>query len=189
MTELQYVRTDRNGTKYFYDWTCPRCAGAGAADKWMFTGRICYACGGTGKRAKPLTVKEYTPEHEAKLEAKRMARQAKYEAEHADEIAEKKAEADRREAEYKAHVNANTCRDLGCGADGIGYVLIGNTYPVKEQIKAACGKWVAGTWVCPAKFEAKNVSAVQINLNSIVNEYGIISYSDGLDMIWETVHK
>ena len=24
-----YVRTDKNGTKIYHDWTCPRCGGAG----------------------------------------------------------------------------------------------------------------------------------------------------------------
>jgi DnaJ-class molecular chaperone len=29
--------------------TCNRCGGAGEADKWHHTGRVCYQCGGTGK--------------------------------------------------------------------------------------------------------------------------------------------
>ena len=29
--------------------TCNRCGGAGQADKWHATGRICYKCGGSGK--------------------------------------------------------------------------------------------------------------------------------------------
>ena len=28
-----YIRTDKNGTKIYHDWTCPRCGGAGYADK------------------------------------------------------------------------------------------------------------------------------------------------------------
>ena len=96
---IKYIRTDKNGTKIFHDWTCPRCGGMGEADKWMFTGRVCYDCGGTGKRATPKTVKEYTPEYEAKLQARRRAKQEKWEAEHADEIAAQKAEEARREAE------------------------------------------------------------------------------------------
>lgn len=73
MTELKYIRTDRNGTKYFEDWTCPRCGGAGASDNWWRTGRTCYACGGSGKRDKPTIHKEYTEAHAAKLESKRNA--------------------------------------------------------------------------------------------------------------------
>lgn len=77
MFPIEYIRTDRNGTKYFADWTCPRCGGAGQAEKWVTTGKLCYGCGGTGRRPKPLIVKKYTPEHEAKLEARRKAREAK----------------------------------------------------------------------------------------------------------------
>lgn len=29
--------------------TCNRCGGAGGADKWAHTGRVCYKCGGSGK--------------------------------------------------------------------------------------------------------------------------------------------
>lgn len=29
--------------------TCNRCGGAGRADKWKYTGSVCYKCGGSGK--------------------------------------------------------------------------------------------------------------------------------------------
>ena len=102
MRELQYVKTDRNGTKYFYDWNCPRCGGEGGAGQWLYTGFTCFRCGGTGKRETPKVVKEYTPEYWAKLEARREAKAAKYAEEHADEIAAEKAEQERREAERAA---------------------------------------------------------------------------------------
>ena len=82
MRELIYFKTDKNGTKYFYDWNCARCGGAGASDKWLHTGRTCYGCGGTGERVKPKIIKEYTPEYFAKLQDKRRARaEAKAQAE------------------------------------------------------------------------------------------------------------
>lgn len=94
MTKL--IRIDRNGTKYFEGMvTCDRCGGAGGADQWKETGWTCYKCGGTGKIHGKW--KEYTPEYEAKLEARRKARAEKWEREHADEIA--KAEAERKAKE------------------------------------------------------------------------------------------
>ena len=102
------IRIDRNGTKYFEGMvTCDRCGGAGGADAWAYTGWTCYKCGGTGKVFDKW--KEYTPEYEAKLNARRQAKAEQYEREHAEEIAkveaERKAkeEADRiaREAEEK----------------------------------------------------------------------------------------
>ena len=90
------IRVDRNGTKYYEgDVPCSRCGGAGGADKWQFTGWTCYQCGGSGKEHGKW--KEYTPEYEAKLEAKRKARHEKWEREHAEEIA--KAEAERKAKE------------------------------------------------------------------------------------------
>ena len=103
---VRFVRTDKNGTKIFEDWTCPRCGGAGWAGQWKFTGVFCFRCGGSGRRSRPVTIREYTDEYAAKLEAKRIAKQKKYEEEHADEIAAAKAERERREAEEAARAEA-----------------------------------------------------------------------------------
>mgnify|MGYP003165815777 CR=1 FL=1 len=46
---MVYIRTDKNGTKIYHDYTCPRCGGAGGADQWIYTGWTCYECGGTGR--------------------------------------------------------------------------------------------------------------------------------------------
>lgn len=90
------IRIDRNGTKYFEGMiSCDRCGGAGGADQWKYTGWHCYKCGGTGKIHGKW--KEYTPEYEAKLEARRKARAEKWEREHAEEIA--KAEQERKAKE------------------------------------------------------------------------------------------
>lgn len=90
------IRIDRNGTKYYEGMIpCDRCGGAGGADKWALTGWSCYKCGGTGKVHGKYKI--YTPEYEAKLEARRKARAEKWEREHAEEIA--KAEAERKAKE------------------------------------------------------------------------------------------
>ncbi len=187
--ELKYDRTDRNGTKYFYDVNCPRCAGYGRADKWKFTGSVCYACGGTGKRLKAKLIKIYTPEHEAELESKCLARAEKYKAEHADEIAQAEAEKEEREAAWRRRENENTCRELGCGADGIGYVLKGDTYPVKDRIKALGGRWILQVWVCPVAFEGKGIDAVRFDAKQYINEYGLIDDQDARFTIWEIAHR
>ena len=177
MFDLIYVRTDRNGTKYYHDITCPRCGGAGEADKWAFTGRICYACGGSGKRSHPRTVKVYTPEYEAKLDAKRMAKQAKeaeaaakYAEEHAEEIAEK-----------NRRIIENRYAQFGCGKNGIGYVLTGDTYPIKDEIKRNGGKWLYGVWVCPVEIKDDGVTAKQINISGHVGS-GSMVWLDGFDL-------
>ena len=103
---IKYIRTDKNGTKIFEDWTCPRCGGEGWAGQWINTGKVCFRCYGSGKRNRPVIIKEYTDEYFAKLEARRQAKAAKYAEEHAEEIAAEKAEQERREAEIAAQIAA-----------------------------------------------------------------------------------
>lgn len=186
---IKYIRTDKNGTKIYHDYTCPRCAGMGQADKWINTGKTCYACGGSGVRVRPLVVKEYTDEYWAKLQARRQAKAAKYAEDHAEEIAQEKAEQERREAEWRKSNNVKEWSALGCGSDGVGYILIGNTYRVKDQIKADGGKWVCQTWICPVASTLKGVSSIRVDMKDFVNEYGIFSSSDARDAIWLMVDK
>lgn len=119
-------KTDRNGTKYYYDYTCPRCGGAGGADAWRFTGWKCYECGGSGKRATPIVYKEYTPEHQAKLDTQRAKRRAKREA-------ELKAKADEIRAEWLVRNQFNP--------EGDTFIFKGNTYDRKDQIKETGAKF------------------------------------------------
>ena len=115
------IKTDKNGTKYWGDDTCPRCAGRGGCENWIHTGWTCWNCGGTGVAPKPTVWKEYTPEYEAKLNARRAAKQAKKDAEitaKADEI------------------NAEFFRKNGFNAEGKTYAVLGNTYSKREELKA-----------------------------------------------------
>lgn len=101
MAEL--IKIDRNGTKYYEGMIeCDRCNGKGIyyigvcngqlVPSWVDQG-VCFKCGGSGKVHGKW--KEYTPEYEAKLEARRRAKaeaQAKaYEEEQARLEAERKA--------------------------------------------------------------------------------------------------
>ena len=180
-TKREYVKTDRNGTKY-YNVTdvCPRCGGRGDYIRGINYG-TCFLCGGNGKRQ--YTVKEYTPEHEAKLEARRKAKaekraeeEARYAEEHADEI----------EAENRRIIESRYA-DYGCGKDGIGYVLTGNTYPVKDQIKRNGGRWICGRWVCPVKIEGKGIMVKQISLAGYIGS-GCEVFINGFDL-WATLEE
>lgn len=104
MDRIEYIRTDKNGTKIYADWTCPRCGGEGESSMWLKTGKVCFRCGGSGLRNRPVIVKEYTDEYAAKLKARRQAKAAKYAEEHAEEIAAAKAEQERRDAEIAAQI-------------------------------------------------------------------------------------
>lgn len=121
-----YIRTDRNGTKYFADYTCKRCGGQGGLPQWTYTGYTCYECGGTGVAAKPEIFKEYTPEYEAKLEERRSKAREKKRLERIEQIKSELPEI------YQRH---------GFSSEGKIFVVIGNTYEIREELKAAGAKW------------------------------------------------
>lgn len=121
-----YIRTDKNGTKYFADYTCKRCGGQGGLPQWTYTGYTCYECGGTGVAAKPDIYKEYTPEYAAKLEERRAKAREKKRLERIEQIKNKLPEI------YQDH---------GFSSDGKIFIVTGNTYEIREELKAAGAKW------------------------------------------------
>ena len=163
--KLQYFKTDKNGTKYYYDYTCPRCGGAGESDNWYRTGRICYECGGTGKRSNPKIVKEYTPEYQAKLNARRQAK--------AVELTEQEiVELQRRADESRTRMLENLYNQYGCDSNGHGYAYIGNTYKDRHALRDAGGKWLQTfqMWVCPMQIIVdKAVKVIAIDISDKVD--------------------
>lgn len=135
--EAKLIKIDRNGTKYFHDWTCPRCGGAGRSDNWWRTGYTCHECGGTGKRRKPKLVKEYTPEYAAKLDARRAAKQAAVEIDEGDL---------RRRAD---EAKRNAYKRAGFAADGTSYVYQGDTYQHRAAFRKAGAQWAYRRWFSP----------------------------------------
>lgn len=94
------LRTDKNGTKYFGSYCCPKCNGRGEIRAyWYIAGGVCFKCGGSGVLEKMRTWKEYTPEYAAKLEAKRAEREAKRAEQGAKKEAAKKAKEEAEKAE------------------------------------------------------------------------------------------
>lgn len=169
---LEYVRTDRNGTKIFHDWNCPRCGGAGESDKWIDTGKTCWGCNGTGARPKPSIVKEYTPEHAAKLEARRAAREAKRLAENPSPTQgdlEAKADETRR----------NNWKHEGFREDGVGYAHTGNTYYNKDALNDAGGRWCPPmrAYIAPNQIKGMNgIKITEVHANDLCDQYGWIDW-------------
>lgn len=119
---LTYIRTDKNGTKIYHNYTCPRCGGVGGNDAWAYTGWTCYSCGGTGRREKAEVIKEYTPEYRAKLDAQR----------------EKREEKKRNEIMAKAvELNEEFFDRQGISREGFFWVVLGNTYEIKDELREA----------------------------------------------------
>ena len=156
-----YVRTDRNGTRYFHDCTCGRCGGRGGWEGWPdFT---CYECGGSGRSSKGTEIKAYTPEHAAKLEKQRQAR-----AEKAQKARNEKAIAER----------GDKLLSLGFGLEGSTYVLyrvVGETYSIKDELKAAgCRFKPSVGWYANhalANYETQRLEESQVLTDSIFIEW------------------
>lgn len=168
----RYVRTDKNGTKIYHDVNCPRCMGYGNLDKWEYTGRICYACGGEGLRRKPLEVKVYTREYEEKLEARRAAKAAK----EAAEAAANGPSADELKR-WAEEARSNAWQNEGFTRDGTGYLYTGNTYPLRQKLRAKGGCWqnVLHGWIAPVDLgPVKGVTIEQVNAADLCDGSGYI---------------
>lgn len=132
------IKVDRNGTKTYEGLVdCPRCGGLGYYAIAEHNGQpvlspldagVCWQCHGAKKIVSRW--QERTPEYEAKLEARRAAKAAQKQAE---KLQREAAEYEKNHNEWKqAH---------GFTLDGKTYLFLGDTYSVKEQIKAAGGKF------------------------------------------------
>lgn len=108
------IKIDKNGTKYWEGRiTCDRCQGRGWYAIGVNNGQlvpshidqaVCWKCGGAGTVIGKW--KEYTPEHEAKLEKARQRRRAKQEAEAEKVRVQVEAERAEREAREEAERKA-----------------------------------------------------------------------------------
>ena len=112
------VRTDKNGTKYYTSNVCPKCGGRGYLPEYGYVASgVCFKCGGTGYYT--TTWKEYTDEYAAKLEARRIAREMK------------KIPA----------INAKFFKEMGMNENGECFIVVGDTYAIKEELKEAGAKF------------------------------------------------
>lgn len=152
MTQKILVRTDKNGTQYFHCTDrCFKCGGTGIINCYIpINGGECFDCGGSG--ISEWDEKEYTPEYEAKLQAQREKREAK-------KLEQRKAQA--------AEKNAEFFERNGFTADGKTYFVLGNTYEIKEELKAQGAKWDSASkhWHMSTKPEGREV--VEISAEEI----------------------
>lgn len=159
----RYERTDRNGTRYFVDYTCSRCGGSGGWVGWP--GYTCYECGGCGVSARGSKIKVYTPEHAAKLAAQREARAQKAQAE--------------REAKLIAERGDNLVK-AGFGKENDGYVIyrvVGNTFSIKDELKAAGCKYKPCVgWYAPAALDGYECQ--RLTEKQVLDEVPAIQWKD-----------
>lgn len=113
------IKTDKNGTKYYSDCKCRKCGGSGYLYGYEHVaGGVCFKCGGTGIE-NSYSWKEYTPEYAAKL-----------------------AERRRLKAIAKApQANKEFFIKNGFDENGNIFIVIGDTFAIKDNLKAAGAKY------------------------------------------------
>ena len=117
------IRIDKNGTKYYESNVCPKCGGKGILREYDYVdGGVCFLCGGSGQHYHKWV--ERTAEYEQKLAERRLARARK----HAPEK------------------NAQFFKKLGLSEDGKCYVVMGDTYSIKDELKEAGAKYGPMGW-------------------------------------------
>lgn len=176
--EIEYVRTDRNGTKIFHDNNCPHCAGYGFLEKWAHTGKVCFECGGTGLRPRPKVVKVYTDEYRAKLDARKAARDAKKLSENPPP-----SEDELRARAHEAMVNI--WENQGFSRDGSGFIHYGNTYQHRDVLNNGGGRWCRFLKAYVAPVPIDGLRGVKIRPTSVVelcNEYGYIDLDKAFNL-------
>lgn len=118
MENRTYIRTDKNGTKYYINHTCPRCGGAGRISYYNHVeGGICFQCNGTGNYDRQEI--ERTPEYEQVLAERRLAKARRAAVKENEKFLEKN----------------------GFNTNGETWIVVGNTYAIKDELKAEGAKF------------------------------------------------
>lgn len=168
------IREDKNGTKYFScKDKCMKCGGTGYIDYFSYYDNgICFECEGAG--FVQWEEKEYTPEYEAKLKAQREKREAK--------------KLEKLMAQATEH-NAEFFQNNGFSADGKTYFVLGNTYDIKEELKAQGAKWdnVSTHWHMPTQPEGLDVECVEFTVDDMFDKdyAGMYHWNSNVRYDWE----
>lgn len=181
----ELFKIDKNGTKYFREEVpCYRCGGHGIYYTGVCNGQlvpahpdagVCYRCGGSGKELE--VTKEYTPEYEAKLAARRQKKQEK-------EAAKRKELADA--------ANAKFFKKYGFNSEGFMWIILGNTFEIKDDLKAlGCKYENCLGWHCDHDLEGYSTLKIHCSDIYYVNVYGeYFSWmKDPDDDVWKRIEK
>lgn len=151
MKEL--IKIDRNGTKYWREMVrCPKCGGSGSLAWTDYADGVCFDCHGAGVYEE--IIKEYTPEHQAKLEAQRAKRAEK-------RMAERRAEAQ--------ETNLKFFSREGFNADGETWAVLGDTYSIKDELKAQGFKFNYSSLGWHGAHDLEEYPTIKLTASEILN--------------------
>lgn len=135
--------------------TCSRCGGSGHYSYNSLDGTRCYGCGGRGYNISE--VRAYTEKEKAALDRAAIRK--------TERIAEQKAEKIKKNITNKESLMQNWFAKNGFNEEGITYVVMGDSYSIKDKLKAAGFKydpdlkWHAPT---PADFQTFEIKFDEI---------------------------
>lgn len=170
MAKPTYIKTDKNGTKIYYDYTCSRCGGEGGYDGWKYTGYWCFKCGGSGLQDKPEIIKEYTEEYQAKLDAQRAKR------------AEKRLQEQIRKFNEEM---PQMLADMGFSPEGKAWLVIGNTYDIKDELKMKGARWFNDVQHWAFAQDMPEYETIEIDAHEVLDFFedrGEIEWKYSIDM-------
>ena len=151
------IRIDKNGTKYYADNACWKCDGTGYINGYAhIDGGRCWLCGGTGIHESHW--KEYTPEYAQKLADRRL----------------KKALAKAGER------NAKFLKAQGFSEDGKTWVVCGDTYSIKDELKEAGAKFsglFGWHFAQPTSYTAVEINIDEVACVSAEGDYWFSDYT------------
>ena len=163
MNDKILIREDKNGTKYYHHrCRCAKCGGTGMIDYYRpVNGGVCFDCDGSG--IVEYDTKEYTPEYEEKLRQqaeKRRERQIAKEREKAPEL------------------NAEFFKKNGFNPEGKTYVVLGDTYSIKDELKAQGAKWdnLSRHWHMPTPPEGHDYLELSVDDMYDANYAGVYDW-------------
>ena len=170
---VHFDRVDRNGTHIFTDCTCNRCGGDGYISYFAHVeAGVCFECGGSGN-GNGTDIKIYTDAYGAKLRQQRAARE----------------EAKRQKLiEESAEWNKTWLEREGFNADGITYVVLGNTYEIKEELKAKGAKFndmLGWHMADPQGYDVAQISVDDVTYRTYIGRFEYIMWADGVQIVRE----
>ena len=158
------TKIDRNNTHHYTDTRCPKCGGTGYIPGYEHVeGGVCFLCGGSGRGSRQVIVR--TEEYNKKLVEARLAKARKTAGER----------------------NAKYLKSRGFSAEGLAWVVMGSTFEIKDQLKAAGARW-DNTFGWHFDHEVVEFPTVRISIEDKITrlsmEYQEETYEDKIGHYW-----
>ena len=152
----ELIREDKHGNRIYRTNKCRKCYGTGRLVCCAMDNGRCWRCMGTGIEDEYKTT-EYTPEQLRLRLAKKTVK--------------------------RIGTVEQQLRAMGFSQDGVAYIPIGNTFPVKDEIKAAGGVYDrARGWVSPVPLDF--IECRRVEAKDVLK---FTDYAEG-EIKWTVVH-